>query len=113
MDPFETSHFPGKRRLAEECECISVFALRRYFGKKALLRTIQDSKPLLVPVSGGQFEVSFTYETHRLPGGNYASLEGGTARLWLICPVGASSQYSEAVLLLQWAWDIRHFCAAL
>ena len=44
------------------------------------------SKPLLLPVSGGQFEVWLTYETHRLPGGSYASLEGGTARLWLICP---------------------------
>jgi hypothetical protein len=29
VDPFETSHFPGKRRLAEESEFICVFALRR------------------------------------------------------------------------------------
>lgn len=99
MDPSEKSHFPGKRRLVEECECVSVFAVRREFGKKALLRTIRESKPLVLPVSGGQFELWFTYEAHRMPNGNYACLENGTARLRLICP-GCQCPVSS---WLQWA----------
>ena len=86
MNTFEKMRNPGKRRLVEECECICVFALRRMYGKKALLSTIREGKPLLLPVSDGKLEVSFTYESHRVPNGTYSSLEAGTARLWLICP---------------------------
>jgi hypothetical protein len=87
MDAFKSDPSPGKRRLVEECETISVVALQRSFGKKALLSKIRAAEPLLLPVSGGRFEVWLTYETHRLPGAQprYASLESGTARLWLIC----------------------------
>jgi hypothetical protein len=85
VNTFENMRNPGKRRLVEECEIISVFALRRIYGKRALLGTIRGAKPLLVPVSGGKLEVPLTYETHRLPNGDYGSLEAGTARLWLSC----------------------------
>jgi hypothetical protein len=85
---FEQTEFPGKRRLVEECEAVSVFTVRRLFGKAALLRAIREARPLLLPVSGGQFEVCITFESHRLPGNQdtYACLERGTVRLWLSCP---------------------------
>jgi hypothetical protein len=83
-----TSPFPGKRRLAEECESVSVYALRRFLGKKAILSSIRAAKPLRLDVSGGFFEVWFTFDAHHMPGKNarYASLEDGTVRLWLVCP---------------------------
>jgi len=83
-----TNPFPGKRRLVEECEAISVYALRRFLGKKAILASIRAAKPLRLDISGGSFDLWFTYEAHRLPGTRtgYASLEDGTVRVWLICP---------------------------
>jgi hypothetical protein len=48
--------FPVPRRLVEECEIVSVFVLRRMFGKEALLRTIRQSRPLLPPVNRGQLK---------------------------------------------------------
>lgn len=79
--------FPGKRRLAQECEVVSVYALQRFLGKRAILTSIRAAKPLRLDVSGGFFELWFTYEAHHMPGKNarYASLEDGTVRLWLIC----------------------------
>ncbi len=80
--------FPGKRRLVEECEALSVYALQQFLGKKAILSSIKVAKALRLDVSGGSFDLWFTYESHRLPGkySGYASLEDGTARVWLICP---------------------------
>jgi hypothetical protein len=88
MDAFQSDPFPGKRRLVEECELVSVFALQRFFGKKTLLSKIRAAEPFLLPVSGGNFEVWFIFENHRLPGNQviYASLEDGTSRIWLACP---------------------------
>jgi hypothetical protein len=82
------TRFPGKRRLVEECEVVSVYAIRRFLGKKAILSSIKAAKPLRFDVSGGSFDLWFTYEAHRLPRkcSGYASLESGTVRLWLICP---------------------------
>jgi hypothetical protein len=83
-----TSCFPGKRRLVEECEAVSVYALRRFLGKRAILSSIRAAKPLRLDVAGGFFDVWFTYEAHQMPGKNarYASLEDGTVRVWLVCP---------------------------
>ena len=82
------THFLGKRRLVEECEKISIYAVQRAFGKKALLEAIRQARPFRLPVLGGYFDIDLTYEAHRLPGRleRYASLEDGTARLWLVCP---------------------------
>ena len=82
------SPFPGKRRLVEECEKISIYAVQRAFGKKALLEAVRQARTFRVPVFGGYFDLDLTYEAHRLPGRyeQWATLEDGTARLWLVCP---------------------------
>jgi hypothetical protein len=82
------TRFPGKRRLVEECEIVSICALRRFLGKKVILSSIRAAKSLRLDVSGGSFDLWFTYEAHWLPGkySGYASLEDGTVRFWLVCP---------------------------
>jgi len=80
--------YPGKRRLVEECETVSIGAVQRAFGKKALMLAIRRAEPLSLPVFGGSFDVWFVDQPHRLPGtrGRLPSLESGSRRLWLVCP---------------------------
>lgn len=79
---------PGKRRLVEECEAVSVYAVQRAFGKKALIAAIRQARPFRLPVPGGYFDIWLVDEPHRMPGKQerWSSLEEGTVRLWLICP---------------------------
>ncbi len=92
QSPWEESErlYPhrGKRRLVEECEAVSVYAVQRAFGKKVLIAAIRQARPFRLPVPGGYSDVWLVYEIHRLPGKaeRWSSLEDGTARLWLQCP---------------------------
>jgi len=76
-----------RRRLVEECFSVSVHSVRRVFGKKALITAIRQANPFRLPVSGGQFDVWFIDEPHRLPtrSERWSSIEAGTARLWFMC----------------------------
>lgn len=78
---------PCKRRLVEESEVVSVYAVQRAFGKKALIAAIRQARPFRLPVPGGYFDVWLVDEPHRLPGKQdcWSSLEAGTARLCFIC----------------------------
>jgi len=78
---------PGKRRLVEECDAISVYAVQRAFGKKVLIAAIRQARPFRLPAPGGYFDIWLVDEPHRLPGRRerWSSLEEGTARLWLLC----------------------------
>jgi hypothetical protein len=78
---------PGRRRLVEECQTISIYAVQRAFGKKPLIAAIRQARPFPLQVPGGLVEVSLVYETHRLPGRyeRWSSLEDGTARVWFVC----------------------------
>jgi hypothetical protein len=80
--------YPGKRRLVEECETVSIGIVQRAFGKKALMLAARRAEPLSLPVFGGSFDVWFVDQPHRLPGirGRLPSLESGSRRLWLVCP---------------------------
>ncbi len=80
--------FPGKRPLVEECECVTIGAIRRHFGKKALIDLIRRRAPLELPLPGGSAHVFLTWDSHRLPGPivRKSMLEDRTARLWLVCP---------------------------
>lgn len=79
---------PGSRRLVEECEIVSVYAVQAAFGKRPLIDAIRQARPFRLPVSGGHFDVWLVDESHRLPGAcaQWSSLEQGTARLWFVCP---------------------------
>jgi hypothetical protein len=79
---------PYKRRLVEECEVVSVYAVQKAFGKKPLITAIRQARPFRLPVLGGYSDIWLVDEPHRLPGRNerWSSLERGTVRLWLICP---------------------------
>jgi hypothetical protein len=80
--------YPGKHRLVEECETVSIGAVQRVSGKKALIAAIGRAEPLSLPVHGGCFDLWFVDQPHRLPGirGRLPSLESGSRRLWLVCP---------------------------
>jgi hypothetical protein len=75
------------RRLVEECETISVHAVQNVFGKKALILSIRQARPLRLLVLGGYFDIWPTDEPHRLPGrpARWSSLQDGNCRFWLIC----------------------------
>src|ERR1019366_10055939 len=61
-------HFPGRRVLVEECECVTISAIRQCFGKKALIDLIRRAKPLELPLPGGPASVFLTWDSHHLPG---------------------------------------------
>ncbi len=77
----------GQKRLAEECNVVSVARLKRDLGKKRLIGCIHENHPLRFRFRGIPFEVWLTDESHRLPGKRerWSSLDSGTARLWLVC----------------------------
>jgi hypothetical protein len=81
-------HFPGRRILAEECEVVTISAIRQSFGKKMLIALIRRCAPLELPLPGGPELVFLTWDAHRLPGPikRKSMLEDHTARLWLLCP---------------------------
>jgi len=81
-------HFQGKRPLAEECEVVTISAIRRHFGKKTLIDLIRRRTPLELPLPGGSESVYLTWDAHHLPGPivRNSMLEDRTARLWLLCP---------------------------
>jgi hypothetical protein len=75
--------YPGKRRLVEECEKVSIGSVQTLFGKKMLIAAVQRAEPLSLPVLGGSFDLSFVDQPHLLPGaGNrFAYLRGESRRL--------------------------------
>jgi hypothetical protein len=79
---------PGRHRLVEECEKVSVNAVQKIFGKQELIRAIRRAESLSLPVLGGCFDLWFVDQPHRLPGirGRLPSLGAETSRLWLLCP---------------------------
>jgi len=79
---------PGRRRLVEECQTISIYVVQRAYGKRPLIAAIRQARPFPLQVPGGLVEVSLVDEPHRLPGRyeRWSSLEDGTARLWFVCP---------------------------
>jgi hypothetical protein len=76
---------PGRRRLVEECETISIYAIQQAFGKKPLIAAIRQARPFPLQVTGGHFEVWLVDESHRLPGRFERWSSDSTARLWFIC----------------------------
>jgi hypothetical protein len=96
-------HFTGKRPLAEEFEVVTVGAIRRGFGKKALIDLIRRAKPLELPLPGGPAQVYLTWDSHHLPGpiARKSMLEDRTARLWLVCP-GCRRRVAKLFFML---WD--------
>ncbi len=77
------------KRLAEECFAVCIGALQRRFGKRALLQAIRQCEPIRISVPyNPPVQVWLTYDTHPLPGKGrkWSSLEGGTARIWFVCP---------------------------
>jgi hypothetical protein len=80
--------YPGKRRLVEECEKVSIGAIQKLFGKKILIAAMHRAEPLSLPVRGGRFDIWFVDQPHLLPGaGNrFAYLRGESRRLWFQCP---------------------------
>ncbi len=91
-----TPSFPGKRRLVEECEVVSVWSVQRAFGKKPLVAAIREARPFRLPLSGGHCDVWLVDEIHRLPGRleRWSSLDDLTSRLWFQC-VGCLAQVSK------------------
>jgi hypothetical protein len=81
-------HFQGKRPVAEEFEVVLIGAIRRCFGKKALIDLIRCAKPLELPPPGGPEQVYLAWDSHHLPGPivRKSMLQDRTARLWLVCP---------------------------
>ena len=81
-------HFQGKRPLAEEFEIVLIGAIRRCFGKKALIELIRRRAPLELPLPGGSAHVYLTWDSHYMPGPivRKSMLEDRTGRLWLVCP---------------------------
>jgi hypothetical protein len=96
-------HFQGKRPLAEEFEVVLIGAIRRCFGKKALIDLIRRHAPLELPLPGGSANVNLTYDLHHLPGPivRKSMLEDRTARLWLVCP-GCHRRVQKLFYML---WD--------
>lgn len=88
QEPQKLNPYPGRRRLVEECEVVSVHAVQRVFGKKGLIAAIRQARPFRLPILGGYFDIWLVDERHRLPGRRerWSALEEGTARLWLVCP---------------------------
>src|SRR3977135_2878210 len=56
-------HFQGKRPLAEEFEVVWIGAIRRCFGKKALIELIRRAKPLELPLPGGPAQIYLTWDS--------------------------------------------------
>jgi hypothetical protein len=81
-------HFQGKRPLVEECEVVTIGAIRRCFGKKALIELIRRRAPLELPLPGGSEHVFLTWDSHYMPGpiARKSMLENRTARVWMLCP---------------------------
>jgi hypothetical protein len=96
-------HFQGKHPLAEEFEIVLIGAIRRHFGKKALIDLIRRAKPLELPLPGGPAQVYLTWDSHHLPGpiARKSMLEDRTARLWLVCP-GCRRRVAKLFFML---WD--------
>ena len=92
MDPrmfFGQSDPRRTKRLVEECFAIGIGAIQRRFGKEVLLQAIRQCEPIRIPVPyNPPFQVWLTYDTHPLVGKRekWSSLEGGTARIWFVCP---------------------------
>lgn len=87
-EPGAQIRYRGPHRLVEECESISIRDVQRGLGKKAVVLSIRQSRPLRLHVLGGHFDVFPVDESHRLPGGpeRWSSVEDGNCRFWLICP---------------------------
>ena len=96
-------HFQGKRPLAEEFEVVLIGAIRRGFGKKALIELIRRRAPLELPLPGGSANVYLTYDLHHMPGpiDRKSMLEDKTARLWMLCP-GCRRRVAKLFYML---WD--------
>ena len=96
-------HFQGKRPLAEEFEVVLIGAIRRCFGKKALIELIRRRAPLELPLPGGSAQVYLTWDSHHLPGriACKSILEDRMARLWLVCP-GCRRRVAKLFYML---WD--------
>jgi hypothetical protein len=96
-------HFQGKRPLVEECEVVTIGAVRQRFGKKALIDLIRRGAPLELPLPGGPAQVYLTWDSHNMPGpiARKSMLENRSARLWLLCP-GCRRRVAKLLYML---WD--------
>src|ERR1700688_159710 len=77
--------FAGRHPLIEECECVTIGAIQKCFGKKALIDLIRRRAPLELPLPGGPEQIFLTWDAHYMPGAiiRKSMLEDRTARLWL------------------------------
>jgi hypothetical protein len=96
-------HFQGKRPLVEECEVVTIGAIRRHFGKKVLIDLIRRGAPIELPLPGGPAQVFLTWDSHHMPGpiAGKSMLENRTARLWMLCP-GCRHKVAKLFYML---WD--------
>ena len=78
----------GRRPLVEECEVVTIGAIRQRFGKNSLIALIRRRTPLELPLPAGSATVFLTWDSHHLPGpiARKSMLEDSSARLWLFCP---------------------------
>jgi hypothetical protein len=89
--------------LAEECEVVTIGAIRQCYGKKKVIDLIRRRTPLELPLPGGPAQVYLTWDSHYLPGPivRKSMLEDRTARLWLVCP-GCRRRVAKLFYML---WD--------
>jgi hypothetical protein len=82
-DELENSATPHP--LVEEAIPISLAALRKLYGRAALLKAAENAEPVGVQIAGNVFSIYLLAEPHRLPhrGGRLSDKE--SRRLWIVC----------------------------
>lgn len=77
----------GKRRLVEEAVEVTIGAVQKAFGKRALIAATRQSRPVRMPVLGGVFELWLIDQPHQLPGRlmRQLPLDVSNCRIWLQC----------------------------